>query len=225
MILLAGLLVATAALFLLALAKGWLRPEAIPELARRAGPFAMLAYVGAVILLELCWAPRMWGLLAGGALFGPLHGALLSLGADLCGAALCYALARGGGREWVGGLLARRPRANRIAELLARRRGALTVALLRVCPIAHFTLVSYAAGLTGVRPVAFLLGTALGILPGAVIYPIAGDAALRPGSPAFVISLALVVVALVVTLLLGRRLLRREEASCGCSPETTSASR
>jgi uncharacterized membrane protein YdjX (TVP38/TMEM64 family) len=209
-ILLGALLAASAALCLVAISRGWLRPEALQELARRAGSAAMLAYVGGVILLELLWAPRIWGLLAGGALFGPLLGGLLSLGADLCGATICFYLARGGGREWVGDLLARRPRANRIVELLARRRGALVVALLRVCPIAHYTLVSYAAGLTGVRPGAFLLGTALGILPGAVIYPIAGDAALRPGSPAFVISLAAVAVALVVTLWIGRRLLRGE---------------
>ena len=97
-----------------------------------------------------------------------------------------------------------------MVELLARRRGALTVALLRVCPVAHYTLVSYAAGLGDVRPGPFFLGTALGILPGAVIYPIAGDAALRPGSPAFAISLAVVGVALVVTLWIGRRLLRGE---------------
>lgn len=210
-ILLGLLLVASGALFLVAIARGWLRPEVIHEAVRRAGPLSMLAYVGAVILLELLWAPRMWGLLAGGALFGPLQGALLSLGADLCGAMLCYLLARGGGREWVEQLLGRHPRTRRVVELLARRRGALTVALLRVCPVAHYTLVSYAAGLTGVRTAPFLLGTALGILPGAVIYPIAGDAALRPGSPAFVISLAVVGVALVVTLLLGRRLLRGEE--------------
>jgi len=202
------LLLASAALCALALWRGWLRPETIRATVAQSGRAAMLTYVVAVILMELLWLPRMWGLLAGGLLFGPLAGCLLSLGADLAGGTLCYLLARGAGREWVAGLLARRPRAARVVELLAERRGALTIAVLRVCPVAHYTLVSYAAGLSGVRPGGFLLGTAVGLLPGAIIYPIAGDAALRPGSPAFLISVAVMLVALVVTVVVARRMLR-----------------
>jgi uncharacterized membrane protein YdjX (TVP38/TMEM64 family) len=168
----------------------------------------MLTYVGSVVLLELLWVPRMWGLIGAGILFGPLLGGALSVLADLLGALLCYLLARGAGRDWVVGLLNRRPRARRVAEILAQRRGALTVGLLRCCPVAHYTLVSYAAGLTGVRTLAFMLGTGVGLLPGAVLYPLLGDAALRPGSPIFFAVLALVVAALAITLWAGRRMLR-----------------
>jgi len=80
--------------------------------------------------------------------------------------------------------------------------------VLRVCPVAHYTVVSYAAGLVGVSPSSFLLGTGLGIIPGAVIYPIAGDAALRPGSPAFLLSLGVVLIALILSLIAARRVLR-----------------
>ena len=205
---LGAILVASGSLCLIALLEGWVTPGTIRELVARAGSTGSLAYIVAVVLMELFWLPRMWGLIAGGLLFGPLWGGLLSLVADLLGGAACYLLARGTGRDWVSGLLARQPRAARVVELLAEKRGAVTVMVLRMCPVAHYTLVSYAAGLSGVRPASFLLGTSIGLLPGAIVYPVMGDAALRPGSPTFIISLGIVVAALVVTFFVARRMLR-----------------
>jgi uncharacterized membrane protein YdjX (TVP38/TMEM64 family) len=83
----------------------------------------------------------------------------------------------------------------------------VTIALLRVCPIAHYTLVSYAAGLSGVSLRSFLIGSTVGILPGAILYPLVGDAALRPTSPVFVVSTAILVVFLIVTVIAGRKAL------------------
>jgi len=191
-----------------ALVRGWVRPGTLQQVVARSGALALASYIVGVVVLELLWMPRMWGLLAGGLLFGPVLGGALSIASDLVGAALCYFLARGAGHQWVSQLLEPRPRARRIVELLARRRGLGTVAVLRICPVAHYTLVSYAAGLTGVRPVPFLLGTALGILPGAVVYPLAGDAVLRPASPMFIGSVAVMVVFLVLTLIAARRMFR-----------------
>jgi uncharacterized membrane protein YdjX (TVP38/TMEM64 family) len=203
----AALLAAAAAAFVVAWAQGWLGPAAIQRAAREAGAWAFAVYVAAVFVGELLWMPRMWGLVAGGLLFGPLAGALLSLGADLAAAAAAYALARTAARDWVARGLRRRPKAERIVRLLAERRGAVTIAVLRVCPVAHYTLVSFAAGIAGVRPAPFLLGTAVGILPGAALYPLLGDSITRPTSPMFLGGLAVLVLALVVTLRLGRRLL------------------
>ena len=202
---LAALVCASLAACAVALWQGWVRPDTLQELVARAGAWGMAGYVGGIVIMELLWMPRMWGLLAGGILFGPLLGGALSLAGDLAGGALCYFLARGAGQAWVAGLLERNPRARRVVELFAARRGLGTVAVLRVCPVAHYTLVSYAAGLTGVRPIPFMVGTAVGILPGAVVYPIFGDAALTPGSPTFWIALGVMVLFLVLTLLAARR--------------------
>lgn len=205
---LAALMLITVVVCGVALWRGWVRPQTIQGLVARSGPAGLVVYVVGVVIAELLWLPRMWGLLAAGMLFGPVVGGLLSIVADLTGGALCFLLARGGGRRYIAELLARRPRAAKITDLLARRRGLLTLVVLRVCPVAHYTLVSYAAGLAGVSWPTFLAGTALGLVPGALLYPIAGAAALRPGSPTFLVSLVIVLVFLVVTVLAARRLLR-----------------
>lgn len=207
-ILFATLLGAAALLFGLAWARGWIGPETIRSAAREAGPWAFAVYAAAVFVGEMLWMPRMWGLVAGGLLFGPLAGALLSLGADLAAAATAFFLARSAGREWVARLLRRRPRAERLVRLLAERRGALTIFVLRICPVAHYTLVSFAAGLAGVPLRPFLLGTAVGLLPGAALYPVLGDSIDRPSGPVFLAGMVVLAVFLVVTLRIARRLLR-----------------
>jgi uncharacterized membrane protein YdjX (TVP38/TMEM64 family) len=205
---LAALLPTSCLICLLSIRRGWLRPDLVLTLVRRSGALGMFAYLAAVVTLEILWIPRVWGLIAGGVLFGPLLGGVLSVVGDLLGGLVCYLVARGAGRQWVATLLKRRPRARRVIELLAERRGAVTLALLRICPLAHFTLVSYAAGLTGVRPAAFLVGTGVGLLPGAIIYPMLGDAALHPSSVVIFGSLGAVLLILGLTLWAGRRLLR-----------------
>lgn len=186
---------------------GWVKPDTIQTMVSGGGGWAMGAYVLAVIVAELLWMPRMWGLIAGGVLFGPWVGGALSVLADTIAAVLCYGIARSTGRSWIAGMLERKPTAHRVVQLLAERRGAVTIALLRVCPIAHYTLVSYAAGLSGVPLRSFLIGGTVGILPGAILYPLVGDAALRPTSPVFIVSTILLVVFLIVTVIAGRKAL------------------
>ena len=208
-LLLGGVLLLSFALCALALIQGWVTRDSIEDLVRRSGSWGMGAYVVGVVLMELLWLPRAWGLLAGGALFGPLAGAGLSMVGDLLGAAICFALARGLAGDWVAGVLDGRPRAKDVADLLARRHGGITVAMLRICPVAHYTLCSYAAGVAGVRPLPFMVGTAVGIIPAALLYPLMGHAAMSPGSPLFWTVLGLVAVFFLATLLASKRLLRK----------------
>lgn len=205
---LAVVVLASIAVAVVAFVRGDVHPEAIRTMVAGAGSLGMLAYVGAVIVAELLWLPRMSVLIAGGLLFGPFWGALLSFVGDSVSALACYGLARGGARAFIAERLARRPRLERVVELLGRRRGAVTLMVLRVCPVAHYTLVSYTAGLVGMPIGTFLLGNSVGLLPCAVLYPMLGDAALRPGSPVFVASLAFAVAMLLGTGWAARRVLR-----------------
>ncbi|MBI4704701.1 MAG: VTT domain-containing protein [Deltaproteobacteria bacterium] len=205
-------LAASLALGIASLLCGWIDLGAVRRFALehsgRPGVAVMASYVAVVFALELLWLPRMWGLVAGGLLFGPWLGMGLAAVGDLASAAFCYLLGRTAARPWVEALLARRERARRIVGLLARRRGAVTVFVLRALPV-HYTAVSYASGVAGVSWPGFMGGTAAGLLPGALLYSFLGDAARQPTSPAFVAIGTAAVVFVLGSAELGRRLWRR----------------
>ena len=170
------------------------------------GSWSLLIYFGALVLGEILWMPRMVLITAGGLLFSPLWAGAISLAADLLAGTAFYLAARSLARPYVEALLARSARMQRALKLVSENHGTLAVALLRICPLAHYTAFSYACGLWGVRLQSYLLGTALGVLPGAILYPFFGAAVMNPGSPVFWMAVVGLVVFLVGTLWMGRRL-------------------
>src|SRR5262249_60669134 len=70
------------------------------------------------------------------------------------------------------------PRLNRIRRKIARQ-GVLAVATIRLVPLAPFTVVNLVAGASAIRPVDFVAGTALGMLPGLVVLSILGHQIVR----------------------------------------------
>ncbi len=54
------------------------------------------------------------------------------------------------------------------------KRGFWVILVSRLLPFISFDAVSYLAGLSGIRPLAFLLGTGLGMLPATIVYTTIG---------------------------------------------------
>ena len=205
-------MVGSAALFVVGLGAGWFDQGTIGRMVSEPGWGSFVAYVALVLGMQLLWCPRMWGLLAAGAIFGPWLGIAASLVPDALSACLCFALARGGGRGWAEARLARHARAQSVVRLLARKRGGTTVFLLRVLPV-HYTAVSYAAGIAGVGWPEFVVGTLLGALPGTLLYNLMGGAARTSSLPMLVAAALAVVVVSVVGGLGARRLWRADRAA------------
>ncbi len=111
--------------------------------------------------------------LAGGVVFGFERGFLLNtIGANL-GANAAYGLARMLGKDAVAALLgARFSRIQRVAET----GGFLWLIRLRLIPVVPFNLLNLAAGLAGMPWRTFAAATALGIVPGTVVYTFFADA-------------------------------------------------
>jgi phospholipase D1/2 len=120
---------------------------------------------------------------------------------------------------WIGRTVGRRPLRRwlgRRAQLLERRlerRGIIAVALIRKVPIVPFTLVNMLIGASGVPYRDFIVGTAIGMLPGIAAFAIVGSRATElwtnptPGNLA--LAVAAIVLWIAVVLGLQRAMNRR----------------
>ncbi|RRO14692.1 TVP38/TMEM64 family protein [Saccharopolyspora rhizosphaerae] len=90
------------------------------------------------------------------------------------GAGLAFGIARLLGREALAPLL-RNGRLHALDSAFARRGFTATV-ICRLLPIVPYGVVNYGAGVTRVRPLPFLAGTAVGTLPANLAYITAGNA-------------------------------------------------
>jgi uncharacterized membrane protein YdjX (TVP38/TMEM64 family) len=146
------------------------------------GPWApvvsVLLILGQAVVAPLPSFPLVY---ANGLLFGTLWGGLLSWTSVLASAALCFGLARLGGRPLVERFVS--PAGLRRADALFERYGVFAVLLARLMPVTAFDLLSYAAGLTRMRLVPFLVATAIGMTPATFLMAAAGDLGRRGLAP------------------------------------------
>lgn len=129
----------------------------------RDSALAPLAVVAAFIAGSLIAAPITLMILVTAFVFGSVEGFAYAFVGSMLGAGVTFwvgrALGRGTVRRLAGGQL------NKLSRMLARR-GVLAVVAVRILPVAPFTLVNMVAGASHLRVRDFLLGTALGMLPG-----------------------------------------------------------
>ncbi len=118
--------------------------------------------------------PRLWMTALGGFAFGWLTGAALALIGTLGGCWVTFTYARWLGREWVQARIGRRFTG---LNDLFRRHGIVMTLVLRAAPVGNSHVSNLILALSPISRGAFLLGTALGILPTTVIYALFGSAA------------------------------------------------
>lgn len=171
-----------------------------------AGPLGWAGLVAASALATLAPVPRTALSVLAGVVAGFWGGLAVAWTSGVLGALAGFALARWLGRETVTRLAGPRLAA---ADALLARRGLLSVLTGRLLPVAPFTLVSYAGGLSGIRLRDYLVGSAAGLLPGTVLHVGVGATVGAAGpTGGTTLLLSLVPLALVVTGLLvwrGRR--------------------
>jgi phospholipase D1/2 len=137
----------------------WLAPGSLRAIAEQLPPLAILAlYVLAALLL----VPVTLLIVATAALFSPLEAGAYAFGGVLLSAAATYGAGRALGRHAV-----RRVAGSRLNEITRKlaAEGILSVAILRLVPIAPFSTVNAVAGASRVPLRDFLLGTAIGTAP------------------------------------------------------------
>jgi uncharacterized membrane protein YdjX (TVP38/TMEM64 family) len=137
------------------------------------GPvFVILFYIIACVL----FLPGSVITLGAGFLFGvPMGLASCWIGATL-GACAAFLVGRTVARDWVVGKVRGYPKFAAVDAAVGRE-GFKITALLRLSPVFPFNFLNYALGLTKVSFKDYALATALGILPGGLMYVYFGSAA------------------------------------------------
>ena len=109
-----------------------------------------------------------------GMLFGPVTGTLITWLGSLAGAQISFELARSLGRPVAERFV--RPGFLDRADALVLQSGWWGMLLPRFIPVVSFTALNWGAGLTPVSRGRFFWTTAVGILPGAVLFTASGTA-------------------------------------------------
>ena len=147
--------------------------EAVAEYIRSFGGYAM-AFSFALMVFSSVIAPlpAFMITLSNAAIFGWWQGAILSWSSAMAGAALCFFLARGLGRDVVEKFAGKGALAS--VEGYFEKHGTKTILVCRLLPFVSFDAVSYFAGLTPIKFLPFFIATGIGQTPATIVYSYVG---------------------------------------------------
>jgi len=173
-------------------------------------PFTPLIVLAGYVVGGLLLVPVTLLIAVTGIVFGPLLGGVYAISGALLSASLSYWLGRWLGRDVVRGLVG--TRVNRLSERIAKR-GVLAMTIVRLLPVAPFTVVNVVAGASHIRFGDYLMGTFLGMAPGIIVTVMFVHhlaEALRNPTPLTIAVLAGVAILLVSVAVTLQRLLARK---------------
>jgi uncharacterized membrane protein YdjX (TVP38/TMEM64 family) len=158
------------------------------------GTTAPVAFVVLYALLSLALVPGSLLSVAAGVLFGPLTGTVLAVVGGAFGATGAFLIGRRLGRTQVEHLAGDRVRT---MDRWLEAHGATAIALVRIIPGVPYSILNYAAGLTGISTRDYVTGTAVGLVPGAFVYAAFGGTLDAPTSPGFAAAITGIVLFLI----------------------------
>ncbi|HXV80555.1 MAG TPA: VTT domain-containing protein [Candidatus Binatia bacterium] len=180
--------------------RDWVNTETLVYAAEvlRNFPGSPLWVLGAYAVASLIAIPITLMIVATVLVFDTFLGFFYALCGSVFGAVVSFWLGRMIGRDTVRHLAG--PRLNELSHRLARR-GLLATLLLRLVPVAPFTVVNLVAGASHIRFSEFAAGTVIGMTPGILALTVFSDrllALLRDPSP-----IALTILGLVTATFIG----------------------
>lgn len=141
----------------------------LQQLISQSGALGYLLYITLFILATLCLMPGSVLVLAGGMVFGPWLGTLLSLAAATLASALSFLLARWLGRSLLLKYVGHTATFQAIERGMCRN-GADFLILTRLIPLFPYNIQNYAYGLTAIPFWTYVFISTLTTLPGIFIY-------------------------------------------------------
>ena len=210
--LIAGILIALLCMFALAWRflplDGWLAGERLYGISAqmRSDPLAPIYVIAFYTLSGLLAFPVIILIPATAMIFGPLLGLLYSLCGLMANASALYALGHLLGRDTI-----HHYAGNRLQQISGRlaRHGFVTVAMLRLLPVAPFFLINLISGASAINFRTYTAATVTGISPALIVMTLAGTqlrSTMGNPVPGQIIACALTALALVIA---GRWLSRK----------------
>jgi uncharacterized membrane protein YdjX (TVP38/TMEM64 family) len=176
---------------------GGINPELIQSWLKAAGIWAPITYVAIYVIATILILPSTALNLTGGAIFGVWLGTFWTSVGAIIAAIAAFIFARTVGREIVAQKLAGRWQA---IDAEVRQGAIFYMFAIRLMPILPYGLVNFAAGLTSISFKDYLIGTALGTVPGILPFVMLGSSgfkAIRSGEILPVVG-ALALIGLLV---------------------------
>ncbi|WP_238533948.1 VTT domain-containing protein [Herbaspirillum lusitanum] len=146
----------------------WLNLNALIVMARSLEtlPFTPLAVMAVYVVAGMLMFPVTLLIAVTGIVFGPFYGALYALAGSLLSALAGFGVGVWLGRETLQQLLGRR--VNSLSRRFAQR-GIPAMVVIRLLPVAPFTIANVVAGVSHLRLRDYLIGTFLGMAPGIIV--------------------------------------------------------
>ncbi|EKK2196039.1 TVP38/TMEM64 family protein [Escherichia coli] len=186
-------------------------------LIRQSGLFGYSLYILLFIIATLFLLPGSILVIAGGIVFGPLLGTLLSLIAATLASSCSFLLARWLGRDLLLKYVGHSHTFQAIEKGIARN-GIDFLILTRLIPLFPYNIQNYAYGLTTITFWPYTLISALTTLPGIVIYTVmASDLANEGITLRFILQLCLAGLALFILVQLAKLYARHKHVDLSAS--------
>ena len=170
------------------------------------GQWAVPGYILLFTLLPALFFPVAILALAGGMAFGAIWGSIYTFVGAMLNCALMFLLARylarDRGQQWLKIKLGQTWLER--METVTGKKGFALLVLLRLIPAVPYNAINYAFGLGSMSLGQYLAASAVGIIPGTVVFINVGDKVAQPGSQQFLWAVLLLVALVVVTGVLGR---------------------
>lgn len=171
--------------------ESFLSPNALKEKVLSYGAVAPLVFVVIYAVATIFFLPGTPITIAGGLIFGKLGGTALTVIGATIGAVIAFLVSRALGEKFVESLL--KGKYNKLYEYDKKieKNGFLVVLFLRLIPLFPFNGLNFALGLTKVRKRDYIMGTAIGIIPGSFVLAFFGDSIANFSILNILISIAL----------------------------------
>jgi uncharacterized membrane protein YdjX (TVP38/TMEM64 family) len=175
------------------------------------GPAGVVVFIIAYALATVLFLPGWIFTVSAGLIYGIVAGTAIALTGAVIGASLSFLVARYLLRQNIEELTKKNPRFRAIDEAIGKN-GWKIVGLLRLSPLIPFNLSNYFYGITGISFGAYVLVSAIGMIPGTLMYAYLGaigQASVSGGTAAhskwqYVLLAIGLVATIAVTVLVGR---------------------